>query len=325
MSVRTKHLKLVGVGSAVALAVGAVAAPALAAGTASVNYTCTTPLTPATPTADYTVDTAPATMVVGQPLSTTAAFTLDPGTTALAQGLGWVTFKGTITTKPSGSQAGLALKFPKTTLGTGAGGSTDAAAKGATLAGTKVGAFTFVLGDLGDVKLTGFDSGGKKVGTVEFPTTGSFGPCINDAGTTTLMDGGNPVTTTLVKDASKTAVAAKYVAKKKTTVAVAKVSGKVGHLPGTGKGPSTRRASRRSPSRSPSSRASTSSRPSSAATPGSRPPRARTGSRSGDPRLTRLICGPGDSFAGAAAVSGRGVLTSHDPPVRQGPTVTASL
>ncbi|HEX3221515.1 MAG TPA: hypothetical protein VHR35_03025 [Nocardioides sp.] len=235
MSVRTKHLKLVGVGSAVALAVGAVAAPALAAGTASVNYTCTTPLTPATPTADYTVDTAPATMVVGQPLSTTAAFTLDPGTTALAQGLGWVTFKGTITTKPSGSQAGLALKFPKTTLGTGAGGSTDAAAKGATLAGTKVGAFTFVLGDLGDVKLTGFDSGGKKVGTVEFPTTGSFGPCINDAGTTTLMDGGTPVTTTLVKDASKTAVAAKYVAKKKTTVAVAKVSGKVGHLPGTGK------------------------------------------------------------------------------------------
>lgn len=237
MSVRTKNLKLVGVGSAVALAVGAVAAPALAAGTASVSYTCVSPAGNATPSADYTVDTAPATMVVGQPLGTTATFTLDAGTTALATtALGWDSFKGSITTKPSATEAGLALKVAKTKLGNGAGGTTVAPAAGSSLAGTQVGAFTFVLGDLGDVKLTGFDAGGTKLGTVHFPNSdGTFGQCMNDAGTTTLTDGGNPVTTTLVKDGSTTKVHAAYLAKHHKVLATAKVSGKVGHLPGTGK------------------------------------------------------------------------------------------
>jgi hypothetical protein len=239
MSVRTKHLKLVGVGSAVALAVGAVAAPALAAGTATVDYTCATPLGPAHASAVYNAATAPATMVVGQPLATTGTFTLDAATTALASSppLSWSKVKGTIKTKPTASRAGLSVAFPKTKLGNGPGSTTVANATGSILAGSAVtNSFTFVLGDIGKVTLTGFDSSGNKIGSVSFPNTdGTFGQCTNDAGTTTLMDGGNPVTTTLVKDASKTAVAAKYVAKKKTTVAVAKVSGKVGHLPGTGK------------------------------------------------------------------------------------------
>lgn len=233
---RSSQLKLIGAAGAAALTVGAIAAPALAAGSATVNYTCSTPAGPATPSAAYTVATAPTTMVVGQPLDTTAVFTLDPATTGLAQAvLGWDSFKGTITTKPTATRAGLALKFPKTKLGTGAGGSTDANATGTTLAGTKVGNFTFVLGDLGVVKLTGFDSSGTNLGSIVFPDGASYGRCMNDAGTTTLTDGGNPVTTTLVKDASTTKVHAAYLAKHHKVLASAKVSGTVGHVPGTGK------------------------------------------------------------------------------------------
>ncbi len=62
---------------------------------------------------------------------------------------GWTSFNGTITTKAVATQAGLNLKIAKTTLGNGAAGSTDARASGSTLAGTKVGAFTFTLGNLG--------------------------------------------------------------------------------------------------------------------------------------------------------------------------------
>lgn len=235
MSVRSKNLKLVGVGGAAALVVGAVAAPALAAGTASVNYTCTiTGVGSATPSALYNVASAPATMVVGQPLSTTATITLDAGTTALAQAQGWAKIKGTIATKPSASKAGLALKLPKTPVNQTPGGTTDLSGKGSTLAGTKVGDFAFKLGDLGLVKLTGYSASGQKLNTVKFPDGGNFQPCTNNDGTTPIMDGATAMTTKLVKDASTTTVHAKYLATKKATRAKAHVSGKLGHLPGTG-------------------------------------------------------------------------------------------
>jgi hypothetical protein len=231
MTVRSTHLKLIGAAGAAALAVGALASPALAAGTASVNYTCNTPLGPAHPSAAYTVANAPAKMAVGQPLSTTAVFTLDPTTTALATGtLGWSKFKGTITTKPTASKAGLSLTFPKTTLGNGAGGSTTANAKGSTLAGSAVKSlFTFALGNLGKVSLTGYDASGAKVGTVDFPNSdGTFAQCTNDAGSTLLKNGATPVTTKVVKDTTKTKESASYAAKKKSAASKAKVTSRYG-------------------------------------------------------------------------------------------------
>ncbi len=233
MSLRSKHLKLIGAAGAAALTVGAVASPALAAGTASANYTCGTPLGPAHASAVDNAATAPATMAVGQPLATTGTFTLDAGTTLLAEGLGWSQVKGTITTKPTGSRAGLKMSFPKTTLGSGPGGSTVANASGSILAGSVVkDSFTFKLGDIGKVSLTGF---GTTPGTVTFPNSdGSFGRCMNDDGTTPLKDGGTNVTTKLVKDKTTTKASADYNAKKDVATGKAKVKSHFG-LPATGK------------------------------------------------------------------------------------------
>jgi hypothetical protein len=238
MSLRSKHVKLIGAAGAAALTVGALASPALAAGSASANYTCGTPLGPAHASAVYNAATAPGTMAVGQPLATSGTFTLDPATTALAMAppLGWSKVKGTLSTKPSGSNAGLKMSFPKTTLGAGPGGSTVANATGSILAGSVVkDSFTFKLGDIGKVSLTGYKANGDKIGTVEFPNSdGTFGRCMNDAGTTTLRDGGNPVTTALVKDKTKTAASADYNAKKNIATGKAKVKSHFGLTP-TGK------------------------------------------------------------------------------------------
>jgi hypothetical protein len=233
MTVRSTHLKLIGAAGAAALAVGTLASPALAASTASASYTCATPLGPAHASAVYNAATAPAKMAVGQPLATTGTFTLDAGTTLLAEGLGWSQVKGTLTTKPSGSKAGLKMSFPKTTLGNGAGGSTVANATGSILAGSVVkSTFTFNLGDIGKVSLTGF---GTTPGTVTFPNSdGTFGACTNDATTTTLMDGATPVTTQVVKDTTKTKESASYAAKKKVAKSSAKVTSRYG-TPATGK------------------------------------------------------------------------------------------
>jgi hypothetical protein len=187
------------------------------------------PFANATPSAVYNVASAPATMAVGQPLVTTSTITLDAGTTQLATtGLSWVSFNGTITTKPSATQAGLSLKVKKTTLGNGAAGTTVAPASGGTLAGTKLGAFAFKLGNMGTVVLNGFDAAGNKLGTVAFPTTGSFGRCINNAGTTPLLSGVTPVTTKVVKDTTKTTDKASYSARKDIAKATATVKSRFG-------------------------------------------------------------------------------------------------
>lgn len=238
MSVRT-HYKLIAVASASALAIGTAAGAAVATGpsTATVQYSCTTSFGPATPSASYTVSEAPATMAAGQPLATTAAFTLDSGTTGLATGvLHWTSFSGTITTAPSATQAGLKLTIPKTTLGNGAGGSTNATATGKTLAGTLPGPFTFLLGNLGRVTLNGF-TGTTPAGSVVFPTAGSFGQCTNTAvgGTTPLQDATPAnVTTTIVKDTTTTTASATYSARKDLATGIAKVRSHFGLKP-TGK------------------------------------------------------------------------------------------
>jgi hypothetical protein len=230
MSLRPKHLKIVGAAGAAALTIGGLASPAFAAGTASIDYTCSTQFGPAHASAVYNAATAPATMAVGQPLATTGTFTLDAGTTTLAvNALGWSKVKGTASSKPTASKAGLSLSFPKTDLGGGPGGSTVANAKGGILAGSTVqDSFTFVLGNLGHVVLTGYNaSGKKKLGSVRFPSD-TNGPCLNDDTTTTLRDGADAVTTQTVKDKSKTKESASYAAKKKSAISKAKVTARYG-------------------------------------------------------------------------------------------------
>lgn len=228
MSLRSKHLKIVGAVGAAALTVGSLASPALAAGTASVDYTCSTPFGDAHASTAYTAtDAAPAKMAVGQPLAATATFTLGPAASALAQAQGWEKVKGIITTNPTASRAGLNLTFPKTTLAAGPGGTTVANATGSILAGATVqDSFTFVLGNVGKVTLIGYASG-KKVGTANFPGGGN-GRCMNDDGTTKLQDGGTDVTTQTVKDKSKTKASASYAAKKKAATGKAKVKARYG-------------------------------------------------------------------------------------------------
>ena len=239
MSVRT-HYKLIGAAGAAALALGALAGPALAAAsTASASYTCNTQFGPAHPSAVYNMSSPPATLAVGQGVATTATITLDAGTTGLATaGLGWTSFNGTITTAPSATLAGLSLKVKKTTLGTGgAPGTTVAPATGSILAGTKLGTFTFTLGNLGSVALNGFDPAGTKLGSASFPSPGPTGNgrCFNDAaGGTPLLAAGNPVTVNVVKDTTKTAEKAKYSAKKNTATGIATVTSRFG-TPATGK------------------------------------------------------------------------------------------
>ena len=90
MSLRLTHLNIAGAVGAAALTVGSLASPALAAGSASVDYTCSTQFGPAHASADYATATAPSSMAVGQPLSTTGTFTLDPTATGLVTtALGW--------------------------------------------------------------------------------------------------------------------------------------------------------------------------------------------------------------------------------------------
>ena len=231
MSVRT-HYKLIGAAGAAALALGALAGPALAAASsASVSYTCGTPFGPIHPSAVYNVASAPATLAVGQPLATTATLHLDPSANGVAQGLGWSSFNGTITTSPSATRAGLNLKIAKTTVNPALGGTTDAPAKGSTLTGTKVGTFTFKLGDLGHVHLNGFDSAGNPAATpsADFPNAAAgVTRCTNDATTTNLTVGATPVTIKVVKDTTKTAEKASYSAKKKIATGTAKVKSRFG-------------------------------------------------------------------------------------------------
>ena len=173
-------------------------------------------------------------MAAGQPLGDHRHLHAGRRDHRLASGvLGWTSFNGTIATTPGAAQAGLNLTIAKTTLGNGTAGATDAATTRLDARRLQGGTFTFKLGDLGLVTLNGFDATGKKLGTVTFP--GSFGQCINDAGTTTLQNA-TPAdaTTTIVKDKTTTTEKAKYAAKKKTATGTANVKSRFGIAP-TGK------------------------------------------------------------------------------------------
>ncbi len=187
MSVRT-HYKLIGAAGAAALALGALAGPALAAAsTASVAYTCSDAVRsrstrrPSTTWRRLRPRWRSGSRWPPRPRSRSMPATTGPS----HLGLGWTSFNGTITTKPSATQAGLSLKVKKTTLGNGAGATTVAPATGSTLAGTKVGTFTFKLGNLGRCgpqRLRRRRQPGW-VRPSSRPLAAGIGRCINDAGT----------------------------------------------------------------------------------------------------------------------------------------------
>ncbi len=239
MSVRT-HYKLIGAAGAAALALGALAGPALAAAsTASASYTCNTQFGPAPPVGRLQRGSPPATLAVGQPLATTATITLDAGTTGLAQpALGWTSFNGTITTAPSATLAGLSLKVKKTTLGTGGAPVRPLLplparpSRGPSSARSPSRWATWARWPS-----TGSTPRATKLGSASFPSPGPTGNgrCFNDAaGGTPLLAAGNPVTVNVVKDTTKTAEKAKYSAKKNTATGIATVTSRFG-TPATGK------------------------------------------------------------------------------------------
>lgn len=245
MSVRRNNLTLVSAAGAALALTAAVAGPALAAGeeTANVKYSCASGA--AHPTATYAVNAPPAKMAAGQTvkLPTTAKLTLTAPDAGLAQTVlsdpgppanPAVKFNGSITTKTSNGAVGLSLAIAKTAFAT-APANTVANASGKTLLrSTSVGTFTLKLGDIGKVHLTGFDSTGAKLNSFDFPSSdGSFGPCNNVAGKTTLKNGTTAATVKVVKDSTKTAVGATSKVKH-TVVGTAKVKSHFG-LKATGK------------------------------------------------------------------------------------------
>jgi hypothetical protein len=216
MSVRTKNLKLVGVGSAVALTIGAIAAPALAA-TKDVVYTCTT-LGPTSATFNY--GTIMPTMVAGQTdkhaMSQVIHLTAAQG--AVAKSFG-DSVSGTLKAKGANGTMPFKMTIPSTPLNGGAQ-DIDAAGNG-TIMPTKAGTRTVSLGDM--------------TATLVLSKSGSPDTTV-PASCTAPTDGTqNLGTVTVTKDKSKTVVVAGYNATKDKATGTATVKGKTYQLPGTGK------------------------------------------------------------------------------------------
>jgi hypothetical protein len=175
-------------------------------------------------------------MVAGQVvrLGTTATFALDAATTQQVQtGLGWVSFNGTILTGPTGSRAGLHLSIAATTLGNSSPGDTNAPVSGTTiLRATTAGPYTLRFGDLGDLVLNGFDASGKPVSSLEFPASGGFGSCVNDAAATTLTNSaGAPTEVKVLKDTTTATTTATYSRAKRQATGTMKVASRFGLEP----------------------------------------------------------------------------------------------
>ncbi len=77
--------------------------------------------------------------------------------------------------------------------------------------------------------IQGYGASNAKTGALKLPDGGAFGPCVNGNGTTptvtTIMNGANPATIAVTKDASKTTVKASYAKAKKTATGTATVKG----------------------------------------------------------------------------------------------------
>ena len=238
MSLRSKHLKIVGAAGAAALTVGALSAPALSAPgdlTAHVAYSCFNGAVNAT--GDFSVAPPSTTsLVAGQKVKPSAemTMTLPPGAThLLLTTLGWDSFKGTVHEKSPNKKLGLDLAVPMTDVGTPAG--TDLTPTPAEATGNAIldypaaGTYTLRAGNF-TATLQGFKNGSK----VGKPTDVS---CKAPSGDSTILKDGSDASTTItvVKDKSKTGTTAKYAATKHKATGTAKVKGANYGLPGTGK------------------------------------------------------------------------------------------
>jgi hypothetical protein len=234
MTLRSKHLKIVGAAGAAALTVGALSAPALSAPgdlTATATYSCINGAT--TPVAEFTMAPPSTTdLVAGQKITSAATVNvvLPPGATNLIlTQFGWDHFKGNVKAASPSKTLGLNLTVPMTEVGAPDTPTPAEATGNAILQYPAAGTFTLKAGDF-TANLQGFKNGSKlgKPAAVacEAPTGDSI----------VLKDGSDASTTiTVVKDKSKTTTTAKYASKTHKATGVAKVKGKQFSLPGTGK------------------------------------------------------------------------------------------
>jgi hypothetical protein len=218
MSVRSRHLKLVGAVGAAALTVGALASPALAATTHDLTYNCQI-----LSSTDATLDAGaiPATMTAGQVKkpATTVVVHLTALQTGTAGALG-THVQGSLKSPAKASQLGLDLTIPKTKINAGSAQDITASGKGK-IAPTKAGTITLKAGDVAaKLHLTGGATG----------PTDADQTCTAPNGTTANLG-----TIKVSKDKSKTTPSGSYNAKKQKATVKAKVKGAQFGLAGTGK------------------------------------------------------------------------------------------
>lgn len=226
MSVRSAHLKLVGAAGAATLAVGMVAAPAVAAAT-TMQYNC--PLFaaangfPGSNGQEELVTTAldpgtlPTTMVVGQKVTNADAsivVSLDPFQTGAAATFG-TSVSGSLVADGAGGTLAFNMPFSDTAIPQTPGQSMEIDAAGpATIRPTRTGTWTLNAGDM-TANLT--VSGGPG-GTTTVPEA-----C------TAPTDGSQALgTITVTKDTTKTTTSAAYSAKKDKATGTAKVKSHYG-------------------------------------------------------------------------------------------------
>ena len=237
MSVRSKHLTLGGALGAAVLTAGLAVAPSAGAVVANltatgVQYSCLNDLT--RPTADFSINPPSTTnLVAGQKLTMPGQVTVHlPGGATnlmLSPQFGWDHFTGTVTSPLPSTKLGVAMTVPMTAVSAPNTETTAQATGNAVLRYSKAGSFAIEAGDF-TATLQGYSGGNKKGSPVP---VGCVAPT---DGTGVLKDGlAQPVTMTVVKDASKTVAKAKYAAAKHQATGTAIVKGKNYGLIGSGK------------------------------------------------------------------------------------------
>jgi hypothetical protein len=233
MSLRSKHLKIVGAVGAAALTVGSLASPALAAGelSAEATYSCFNDAIQ--PDTTFTVDMPSTTsLVAGQKVKSAASanVVLGPLATNFLRSQGWDHFKGNVKAKSPSKTLGMDMSVPSTPVGP-ASGQTNVSASGVVVLDyPAAGTYTLKAGNF-TANLRGFDASNDPLG----PPTPVACVSPND-GSTVLKDSGDQsVTITVKKDKSKTQTTAGFAAKKHKATGKAKVKGAKYGLPGTGK------------------------------------------------------------------------------------------
>ena len=215
MSLRSKHLSIVGAAGAVALTIGTMASPAVAA-TKNLTYSCATLGDTAT-TFDF--GTLKSKMVAGQTdkhaMSQVVHLTTQQG--ILAKSFG-DSVSGKLTAKGAKNSMPFSMKLSSTVLN---GGAQDIPVSGTgTIRPLAAGTWTVKLGSMKAALVISGAAG-------DTPVTDS---CAAPSGAAKNLG-----TITVTKDKSKTATTAKYSAKKDVAKGTAKVKGAKFGLAGTGK------------------------------------------------------------------------------------------